>query len=379
MKIKQWPTDPRARIYNEQEEEVFRQLSKRMTDQMQMNESVWLPKIYKFTTTPEQGKVLLELPKPAEEIAKKLEVDVQFVKDTIQDQFEKGMIVNNRRGHWNLCRGDGQLHNACLPTRKYENAPWWRDFEDTWDAWYGCEIDERDNERWGQKNLSRIVCDPRVLKTLPPEDVSPFDDLGQILSAIPPIAYEPCSCRREVMRRECHAPENTCFVSARAAEYNIQRGSAWEVSAAEALEVDYKGMDWGMVAKVSNSRKVRGVVCVCHADKCCASFHIPLKYGKPLHFVASRYRPEVDPTKCKGCQTCIDTCSFGATELKAYDGDKHPVHPFGKPRYKAWVNPDKCMGCGNCVMKCPNGARTMKVVHPLSWIPEELKSALEAE
>lgn len=373
MEIKEWPGDPRLRTYTEEEEELYRQIASRL--KRRGPESEWLPRIYKFVATPEQVKVLLELPATAEEIAQKLGVDKKFVEDTIQDQFEKGVIIYTRRGAWHNMHAIYQFHDATLPTRRYEHEDWWKDYEDAWGALYTTELDDRQMLRVRDMEVPRVrvLCDHRVLKTLPPEDVTEFDNLEDILKAIPPVAYEPCSCRRKVRDRECHSPENTCILNSRTAEYNIRRGSAWEVSVEEALEVQDKGMDWGLVSTVMNSRRVTGVVCVCHPCVCCAYFRIAAKYSlPPQNFVKpSRYRPEVDPSMCDSCQICVDTCPFGAIKMIRYPKDNHLRHPLGSPRYKSWVDPEICMGCGNCVLKCPNGAIMMKVVHPLDWIPEE--------
>ncbi len=47
---------------------------------------------------------------------------------------------------------------------------------------------------------------------------------------------------------------------------------------------------------------------------------------------------------CKGCESIVDCCPFGAIYMK--DGKSH-------------VDWEKCMGCGVCESKCPNHARLM--------------------
>lgn len=91
MELKEWPSDPRIRTYTEEEEELYRRIAKVLTDLGKLPESKWLRRIYKLIATPDQVRVLLELPMPAEEIAHKLGVDKKFIEDTIQDQFEKGV------------------------------------------------------------------------------------------------------------------------------------------------------------------------------------------------------------------------------------------------------------------------------------------------
>ncbi|MCL2743767.1 MAG: 4Fe-4S binding protein [Planctomycetaceae bacterium] len=47
---------------------------------------------------------------------------------------------------------------------------------------------------------------------------------------------------------------------------------------------------------------------------------------------------KVDPDKCTGCGSCVDTCPVSAISM---DGDK------------AKVNADECVDCGACIDACP--------------------------
>jgi heterodisulfide reductase subunit A len=53
----------------------------------------------------------------------------------------------------------------------------------------------------------------------------------------------------------------------------------------------------------------------------------------------------VDVDRCDGCGICVDSCSYGAVELKEFDGGKLAV-----------VNELACSGCGSCASACPTGA-----------------------
>lgn len=53
----------------------------------------------------------------------------------------------------------------------------------------------------------------------------------------------------------------------------------------------------------------------------------------------------VDPDRCRGCETCIDTCEYCAPELVEIEG-----------RYTSWIDPAICVSCGTCAAHCPSGA-----------------------
>jgi ferredoxin len=92
-----------------------------------------------------------------------------------------------------------------------------------------------------------------------------------------------------------------------------------------------------------------GVICNCHPDTCVSAKTtlFARRFNKDLgQTVESGYLINHDEDKCELCGTCIETCHFGATELK--DGMRA-------------YNKDKCMGCELCAEHCPNGALSIYV------------------
>ena len=97
------------------------------------------------------------------------------------------------------------------------------------------------------------------------------------------------------------------------------------------------------------------VMCNCYID-CCIIFDAGLRFGTIGRTLEkSRFRAEIDPEACTGCQDCVERCFFDAVEMK-----KHPT----EKKLKAAVDPEKCFGCGLCTVVCDPGAITMK----LAWV-----------
>jgi len=61
------------------------------------------------------------------------------------------------------------------------------------------------------------------------------------------------------------------------------------------------------------------------------------------------WKIKVDPEKCDGCSTCVDTCPFKLRYIE--EG-------------KSSVDNSYCAGCGRCVNVCPNGAISIEVEDP---------------
>ena len=84
---------------------------------------------------------------------------------------------------------------------------------------------------------------------------------------------------------------------------------------------------------------------ICNCCSCCCLGFESMRLGV-RQLTSSGYVAFVDENSCKGCESALDCCPFGAITM---------VHG------KSHVDPDKCMGCGVCVSKCPNHVRTLKL------------------
>ena len=72
-------------------------------------------------------------------------------------------------------------------------------------------------------------------------------------------------------------------------------------------------------------------------------------------------KPEVDPARCIGCQTCVLPCPDAAIEMRRRSKYEMDVAPqIAKEKQIAGVDYEVCKGCGVCAQVCPVKAIAMK-------------------
>jgi Pyruvate/2-oxoacid:ferredoxin oxidoreductase delta subunit len=186
---------------------------------------------------------------------------------------------------------------------------------------------------------------------LPVAKLPPEENLPDLVKGADVIALVPCTCRRSL--RRCDAKIDVCMLFNRGAEYAINRGAGRKVSADEAMAIFREGEEAGLVHTWPFALSARlNEICNCCRD-CCIIFDPGLKFGTLDRGLAkSHLRAEVHKGVCDGCQDCVETCFFGAIEMKK--------DPPGK-KLKAEVDPEKCYGCGACVMACSPHAHAIRM------------------
>ncbi len=346
---------------------------KELADMMNMGHSETMQRILAKLATPEQARVVRELPLPSEEIARKLNMDKETVDRHIQELVEKGLVVLTRRGP-RMARSEGQLHDMQNNT-KFDNelGP---EYFALWRQLLAEESPERIRQRATREGppTGRII--PRWKSIKDVEGVLPFEDVREILKAHPPIAVVHCACKRINSDRECGIPDECCIIFGRTAEFNIRdRKCARELTYEEALKLVDEMDKYPVIHLTPNVRDVSLLLCNCHLD-CCDVLKPYIEGGKvgiTFHktHAPSRFVATVDPAKCRACKVCATKrCQFGAAGMKYYP-------EFGAER--AFIDADRCMGCGSCVITCPASARTMKLVRPPEHVPTELGRSFWAD
>jgi ferredoxin/biotin operon repressor len=339
---------------------------KELAAMIKMENSETMQKILAKLATLEQAKVILELPKPSEEIAQKLKLSKETVDKHIQEMVEKGLVVLTRKGP-QVARSEGQLHDM-QTNEKFDKAlgpeyfALWRELMKE----LGVERRKQRATRQGPPT-GRIIPRWNSVKDIP--GILPFENVSEILKTNLPIAVVHCACKRIHNNRECGIPDETCIIFSRTAEFNSRdRKCARELTHDEAMALINK-LDKEMVIHlVPNTRDVKTLLCNCHSDCCDVIRPWVDENGKispewrkthaPSRFVAT-----VEPKNCRACKLCVKRCQFGAAQMKFYP-------ELGQER--AFIDAEICMGCGSCVVTCPGKARTMKLVRAPEHVPAEL-------
>lgn len=309
-------------------------------------------RILQKLVTPEEGKLLLELPAEPAELAKISGLDEEAAQHKLQEFTERGLIIRTSKGLFCLARDMTQLHDANLSSAEKwvdtELLDLWRDFRDA---------------EWKQ-TMAGGLGDSYVqaLKVIPawkamersPDlgELLPDEDIRELIRGADAVSVIPCPCRRSI--RRCDLPVNVCMHFNRGAEYAIGRGAGRRMSAEEAIAIAGEAEEAGLVHTWASSIPGKlTAICNCCRD-CCDIFAIGMEVGNVEQILQkSRFRAEVDQDLCTGCQDCVERCFFEAIEMK----DSPP-----SKKLKATIDEGKCFGCGLCAIVCEPEALTMKLV-----------------
>jgi Pyruvate/2-oxoacid:ferredoxin oxidoreductase delta subunit len=314
--------------------------------------SVRLLRILHKLVTPEEGKLLLELPVEPSELAQKLGLEEGVVQQKIHELMERGLVVPTSKGFF-FTRDMTQLHDSTLSSgEKWINneiLDMWKEFQET-------EWIQRMASGFGDSYIQLIKVIPAwtAIERSPhfsTDELLPEENIRELIKGADPITVIPCCCRRSM--RDCDAPLDVCLQLNKGAEYAITRKAGKRISSEEAIAIADRAADKGLIHTWPMVKRGRlNEICNCCRD-CCALFAIGLKLGNMEQILEkSRFRAEVDQDLCNGCQDCVERCFFEAIEMK-----KSPL----ARKFKATIDTDKCFGCGLCTIVCEPGAVAMKL------------------
>jgi len=324
--------------------------------------------------SPDQAWMVTELPGTAEEVAEKTGLDVNRVRDSLDELFFKGVIFPRgdfrRREFYRFARSIGQFHDAVQATMELDIERDRKFFE----LWYDFVMNEMypqfaEDMKNRDKCVDRIIPAYKSIKDL--SGILPYENFPEMLKAQERIAVAPCSCRlcTASVGEPCEVHDEvahfSCIQFGRAADYVITRGSGKELSLEEALELNDIMEENGLLHKWNNNAAMVGPRLSCQCCRDCCMMYVPAdQAGIPIGTIweKSRYQAYVNQDDCTGCQDCVERCLFDAVEM---------VKPEGSKKYKASVIAENCFGCGSCVVGCQQEALKMKLVRPPEHIPPD--------
>ena len=322
--------------------------------------------------TPDEAEMVAALPGTPQEVADKTGMDVGRVTEALDTLFYRGVVLPRgdfkRREYFRFARSIGQFHDAAMASQLLDVE---KDKE-FFKLWFDFVIHEMyprfgQNMKEGKHHMQRIVPAYRAIKDLP--GVLPYENFPEMLKAQEIIAVAPCSCRlcTDSVGEKCSVHDEVhdfaCIQFARGAEYVATRGSGNLLTIEEALALNDRVEEAGLLHLWANSSDMVGTKTSCQCCRDCCMDAVPAEQiGMDMSsaWQKSRYEAFVNQDDCNGCQICVDRCLFDAIEM---------VKPEGSKKLKAVVDPEKCWGCGVCVLGCKPEALKMKVVRPPEHIP----------
>jgi NAD-dependent dihydropyrimidine dehydrogenase PreA subunit len=169
-------------------------------------------------------------------------------------------------------------------------------------------------------------------------EISTYEKAEELIRKHHKIAVAPCICRREkkMLNKGCDAPEETCMVFGKAAEYYLGNGMGRIIDQQEAFDIMRKADDYGLVIQPSNSQKAANICFCCGC--CCGVLRNLKRYPKPVDLVSSPFHVTTNEDLCDGCRICTERCPMDALSLE---------------NFKSTVDLNRCIGCGLCVTTCP--------------------------
>ncbi|MFX1234454.1 MAG: 4Fe-4S binding protein, partial [Promethearchaeota archaeon] len=163
--------------------------------------------------------------------------------------------------------------------------------------------------------------------------IANYDDLKTIIEKVEgPFVTINCVCRQamDLFGQPCKATDRreVCMGFGSMAQRYIDQGWGREISREEALEIQRKNEDDGLVLQVGNSIRPEFICSCCGC--CCPVLKGTKTFPRPVKFFSTNFYAEVDSDRCSGCGTCLDRCQMEAIKL---------INDISK------VNRKKCIGC----------------------------------
>ena len=321
-------------------------------------------KILEVLMTPEEGSLLLELPKwtTCEQLAKRLNVDEKSLRSKLEDLARKMVVRFGKDGYAMPPNLMSLCHATVNLSSKVDEL--WTDF--FFAEWRYIIADSQHKRRLtGKWSVHRILPALQALAASPnirTEQILWYENLDAMLKRSKQIVFVRCVCKAQHHR--CDNKVESCLHVALdngKSEPMARWANLKQYTYQEALDELYAFEDAGLVHLSLNHPRLEETCNCC--ETCCRVINPLIHAGKNYDLMdpsKSRYQASIDQELCNGCQTCMERCLFNAIEMRK---------PANSRKMKAYMIDKYCMGCGLCVYKCPEKAIKFDIVRPPEHIP----------
>jgi len=229
----------------------------------------------------------------------------------------------------------------------------------------------------GETQLGRTFVNETALPAELSLRVLDYERASEVVRGAGVMGVSLCYCRHKMQHRgtACDAPLDICMTFGSVADSLTRHGFARRVETAEGLDLLQAARERGLVQFGENVREQVSFICNC-CGCCCEAMIAARRFGHlhPVH--TTNYLPAFDPTRCKGCGTCVNACPVEAVALVSANDPHRPRARFAR------LDTDLCLGCGVCVAACPRRAVTLRarperVITPVSSAHRVVVMALE--
>ncbi len=295
--------------------------------------------ILKRLFTEEEAQLVCDLtpfPEETAQIAARLAVPEEILRDRLESMARKGLIFRIRREgktFFNAAPFMIGLYEYSVRKIDREMAELFRQYYET------AYLDEM-----GASDVPGFKVIPVEERIKPGTVLLPFQKIKESIRTARKIAVAECVCRKEarLLGEGCDHPLETCLSFGVAAEYYIENGMGREITPDEAIRILEDADSSGLVHAGVNAKHLSNICNCCPC--CCASMKGITKRGEDKHkYLNAMFEAVIDQDACVSCESCVDRCPVGA--IMSTD--------------EVRVNREKCLGCGLCAGVCPSEAITL--------------------
>ncbi|MHA1953242.1 MAG: ATP-binding protein [Candidatus Heimdallarchaeaceae archaeon] len=293
-------------------------------------------RILEWIFTPEEAELASKLKmigETAEEIASRLNLDKEEVKERLEIMDSKGQIVT-------FFSEEG---------KKYALMEWivgiYEEQLFRMDAEFAKLTDEyfkkakHGGMMTSKPEIHRVIPVNKVIKT--EIEVHPYEEVERFIDESKSWGIRDCICKvqQRLVGKECNHSETVCMLFTPFENSFVNDKNTKPITKEESFEILRQAEEAGLVHTTRNTQSSTFYICNC-CTCCCGILRGLTEFDQPHAFAKANYVMNVDEELCIGCETCLERCQFEALEII-----EDICH----------VN-SRCVGCGVCALVCPEDA-----------------------